>query len=90
MDGKFYRYAIDELNKLGLDLSYGGNLIRDDVAVRIKENINDALIRGKYQKAILEGRMTANDAKTIIESAGLKVPKDILDLAKPETPVSVD
>ena len=37
---------------------------------------------GKYENAISEGRMTAEDAVKIIESAGLEVPKEISDLAK--------
>lgn len=37
-----------------------------------------AIDQAKYQQAIAEGRMTAHDAKTIIESAGVAVPKDIL------------
>ena len=44
-----------------------------------------ALKEGKYQQAISEGRMTASDAKKIIESAGLEVPKDILELYEKET-----
>lgn len=43
-----------------------------------------ALAEGKFEKAISEGRMTANDAKTIIESAGLEVPKEIVDFVKTE------
>lgn len=43
-----------------------------------------AIDQGKYQEAIAEGRMTAHDAKTIIESAGLAVPKDILQQVQAE------
>jgi len=43
-----------------------------------------AIDQGKYQQAIAEGRMTAHDAKTIIESAGLAVPKDILQQVQAE------
>ncbi len=47
--------------------------------------VSFAIKDGWYQKAIDEGRMTANDVKTIIESAGLEVPKDIIEKAKNET-----
>lgn len=46
---------------------------------KIKTEIQNAIRDEKYQKAIKEGRMTADDAKTIIESAGLEVPIDILE-----------
>lgn len=42
-----------------------------------------AIQQGKYQQAIAEGRMTASDAITIIQNAGLDVPKDILQLVQP-------
>jgi len=45
--------------------------------------VRKAIENGKYQKAIAEGRMTADDAKAIIESAGLDVPQDILAQTKP-------
>lgn len=38
----------------------------------------------KFMKSIKAGLMTVNDAKVIIESANLKVPKEILDLIKKE------
>ena len=47
-----------------------------------KDDVINAIENGDYTKAISEGRMTAQDAKTIIESAGLEVPKDIQNLVK--------
>lgn len=49
-----------------------------------KVSVESAIERQSYQQAISDGRMTANDAKTIIESAGLEVPKDILEKATQE------
>jgi len=43
------------------------------------KKIREAIELGKYEKAISEGKMTASDAKKIIESAGLEVPKEIVD-----------
>lgn len=43
-----------------------------------KSMIKGAIEDGRYEEAIKERRMTSNDAKTIIESAGLDVPEDIL------------
>ena len=43
-------------------------------------DIERAIKQSKYEAAIKEGRMTAQDAKQIIESAGLEVPKTIKDL----------
>lgn len=43
-------------------------------------DIERAIEKYKYEKAIEDGRMTAQDAKSIIESAGLEVPKSIEDL----------
>lgn len=51
------------------------------------QEIQKAIDSGKYQQAIQDGKMTANDAKKIIESAGLEVPKEINDLAEKETNV---
>ncbi len=48
---------------------------------RHHKGIDEALENKDYHKAIKEGRMTAKDAATIIESAGLEVPKDIENLA---------
>lgn len=45
--------------------------------------VENAIRDGKYQKAIEDGRMTAQDAKVIIESAGLEVPIDILKQCLP-------
>jgi hypothetical protein len=53
---------------------------------KIKNEIENAIKEKKYQKAISGGRMTATDAKTIIESAGLEVPKDIAEQSIKETP----
>lgn len=49
-----------------------------------KQQIQNALDKGWYQEDILKGRMTAHDAKIIIESAGLKVPNDIETKAEPQ------
>lgn len=46
--------------------------------------IKSAIENGKYEKAVEEGRMTAFDAKAIIESAEFEVPKTIEDMAKEE------
>jgi hypothetical protein len=40
------------------------------------------LANGTYQREIAEGRMTADEAKRIIEAEGITVPKDILDLVE--------
>ncbi len=50
-----------------------------------KIQVEKALKDGKFQKAIADGRMTANDAKTIIESAGLEVPSDIIETQPQES-----
>ena len=42
--------------------------------------IENAVKKGKFEKAVQDGRMSAQDAKQIIESAGLEVPKTIEDL----------
>jgi hypothetical protein len=44
--------------------------------------IEHALANGLFEKAIMQGRMSASDAKTIIEKAGFKVPSDIADRHK--------
>jgi hypothetical protein len=60
-------------------VSQQGELVTGvNVGAMHKGMIEDSLQQGQYEKAIEEGRMTANDAKTIIESAGLEVPQDIL------------
>lgn len=51
---------------------------------RYEGEIGAALAENKFQQAIADERMTANDAKTIIEAAGLEVPADILTLATNE------
>jgi hypothetical protein len=45
-----------------------------------KSYVSKAIKEGLYEKAISEGRMTAEDAKSIIESAGLEVPKGIEEM----------
>lgn len=60
-----------------------------DEATQAKDNpeLQDkykVLANGVYQKSIEAGKMTANDAKTILESASVKVPQDILEKAKNE------
>ena len=61
---------------------------KDKVLANVENSIaiRDALYDGKYQKAIEDGLMTANEAKDIIESADfngvkLEVPKEILKAA---------
>lgn len=49
-------------------------------------DIERAIKQGKYESAIEEGRMTAQDAKQIIESAGLETPKTIEDLVSKNEP----
>ena len=52
-----------------------------------RNEVKKAIAYGKYQKAISNGDMTAQDAKNIIESAGLEVPKEIESiLSKEQTP----
>lgn len=60
------------------------NKWRDDHYHAIE--IRDSLKNGFYDKAISKGEITPEDAKTIIESAGLEVPKNILDLVNGEIP----
>jgi hypothetical protein len=55
-----------------------------EAVVDNKFNIRDAIKNGEYEKAISEGKMTAKDAKTIIESAGLEVPKAVESLLSNE------
>lgn len=52
-----------------------------------KWQIEEASQDGSFAKYISEGRMTPKDAITIIESAGLEVPKDIRDMVKEKAPV---
>jgi hypothetical protein len=49
-----------------------------------KANVKRAIESGKYEKSVKEGRMTANDARIIVESYGLKVPKTLETLLKTE------
>jgi hypothetical protein len=59
---------------------------QDDVDY-YKANVKRAIDKGQYEKDIADGKMTANDAKIIIESYGLKVPKAVKSLlSKEETP----
>ena len=48
--------------------------------------IKYAIENDLYTTAISDGRMTATDAKKIIESAGLEVPKDIVEQSLKEIP----
>ncbi len=55
---------------------------------KLRDSIIDlekAIINGDVKKAISEGRITSSDAKIIIESAGLEVPHDILEMAERQT-----
>ena len=63
-----------ELNKKGRN---------DDYFAKSKaEYIKREIDNGNVLEDISDGRISAADATTIIESAGLEVPKDILDLTK--------
>jgi len=68
--------VLEQLNKINSEIEnvYDG---RNKV-------IQEAVRSGRYVAYIHLGKMTANDAKTIIESAGIKVPDSILKLAKEE------
>ena len=61
------------------------NFSREGNAVAHRNEVKKAIADNKYQEAISKGDMTANDAKTIIESAKLEVPKDIIELASKES-----
>ncbi len=76
-----------------IDEKYHFTRLEKTIAVRglinqyIEENANSSYYQGdespdqaktRYQRWIYEGRMTAEDAKAIIESAGLKVPDYLL------------
>jgi len=74
---------IDGHHRIAEDILDGKSHI--EAVVDNKFNIRDAIKDGLYEKAISEGRMTAKDAKEIIESAGLKVPKAVEESLK-ETP----
>ena len=58
------------------------NVSRMVIGFLIKKAVNE----GKYQQAISEARMTAQDAKTIIESAGLPVPEEIIQQLQVASP----
>ena len=75
---------IDGHHRIAEDILDGKSHI--EAVVDNKFNIRDAIKDGLYEKAISEGRMTAKDAKEIIESAGLKVPKEIESLLSKEQP----
>lgn len=66
--------------KLKETLGDGLDVILKPILKQHYKYIKDAIDNGDYITAIQEGRMTANDAKSIIESAGIEVPKDILNL----------
>ncbi len=74
---------IDGHHRIAEDILDGKSHI--EAVVDNKFNIRDAIKDGLYEKAISEGRMTAKDAKEIIESAGLKIPKSVEESLK-ETP----
>jgi hypothetical protein len=59
------------------------NKWRDDHYHAIE--IRDGLKGGFYENAILKGEITAKEANDIIESAGLEVPKNILEQVKSES-----
>ena len=69
-----------ELAEKGIPL-IAESMHNDSVDLAIKNN--------DFIDSVNEGKMTANDAKSIIESAGLEVPKDILELSKNESKVNV-
>lgn len=56
------------------------SVITKDIVDYLVGHVKRAIENGKYENAIAEGRMTAKDAKTIIESYGLKVPSKIQQL----------
>jgi hypothetical protein len=71
-NGRHYNAFTSKVYK---EIIYGRK--KDD----FKSIVLHAIEETNYQKDISEGRMTANDAITIIESAGLKAPEDIIDIA---------
>jgi hypothetical protein len=80
--GKFK--IADGYHRIAKSIIEGKNKVLANVENSIA--IRDALYDGKYQKAIEDGLMTANEAKDIIESADfngvkLEVPKEILKAA---------
>ncbi len=70
--------SIDDLKKHFVKL-YNAELIADNLYH--KQEIIIGVELKWYQQAISEGRMTVDDAKAIIESVGLEVPQDILQMA---------
>ena len=52
--------------------------VREYIADLYKKNIKNAIESGYYEKAITQGRMTAQDAKGIIQNANYEVPDSIL------------
>ena len=84
--GKFK--VADGYHRIAKSIIEGKNKVLAKVENSIA--IRDALYDGKYQKAIEDGLMTANEAKDIIESADfggvkLEVPKEILEAAAKAT-----
>ncbi len=81
---------IDGHHRIAEDILNGKKHI--EAVVDNKFNIRDAIKNGEYQKAMSDGKMTAADAKEIIESAGLEVPANILSqsIQKPRVRVSAE
>jgi len=81
---------MNEIGKSDLDAHRKGYSNNDILS------IEDALIPKKYgkktisrfERAILEKRMTAEDAVKVIKSAGIKVPKEITDLIEKSDPIN--
>ena len=72
-------------DQTGKDFYSRLNYLRSHPEKVVSENVSvkEPLVNEKLRTAIAEGRMTADDAKAIIESAGLDVPQDILAQTKP-------
>jgi hypothetical protein len=52
--------------------------------------VEQGVENGYYKNAIVDGKITVDNAKKIIESAGLEVPKNILEKADSVTPTEVN
>jgi len=70
----------DEKEAYMVDNSKENGIFTEDDVEYFKAVVQRAISSGMYEKAIAEGRMTAKDAKFIIESYGLKAPKSIKSL----------
>ena len=75
-------------DQTGKDFYSRLNYLRSHPEKVVSENVSvkEPLVNEKLRTAISDGRMTATDAKKIIESAGLEVPKDIVEQSLKETP----